>query len=442
MRFDDASIVSRGMFKNKDLVAINNKNGVNQIEKLNGSNHTVSGFDYALLYILPLFALTTLLQRLPLLSFLNRAMAFIVLAVVFLALFKTGMSKWKYALLGTYLAVIVISCGLTQWSGQTIAEAPRGIFCVTLLLYFHEKRAFVERFCFEHVRYLHAIVAIWTILVAISIPMGSSWVVQWGGSKYFCSYVKSAFQLMPTAILILSLDLVMLKIDGNSMKALTYCVIPLFAGLQGGSRTYFVLVLAMALLILLNCKLSKMQLGVIVALAFCVIAYEFAASGIASKIQNVSSSEQMSHSGMGVIGTLTSGRSEFWVYDLKAFFNLNILQQFVGNGFSFSYAVNLESVGNSIFAHDDFINLLMESGYIGLFTYLVSISCVLKIAKNQSESRIIFFLIAFIWLFNATVNSFYPYASCVIALVFTIGSLSLDSPTMNVDSVSLEDMDN
>ena len=418
--------------------APNHGGNVEVSRKTSGTYSQVSKFDLALMYLLPLFALTTLLQELPVLSYLNRAMAFVALILVMLALFKNGMSKWKYALLGVYLAVVVISAGLTHWTSQAIAEAPRGIFCISLLLYYHEKRSFVDSFCVEHIKYLHAVIAIWTVLVAISIPMKSSWASQWGGSTYFCSYVKSAFQLMPTALLVLALDLVMLKIEGKSVKALIYCIVPLFAGLQGGSRTYFILTLTMVLLILLNCRLTKFQILIIAALGLGIIGYQFASSGIGAKMLHTTSSQTMSYSGMDALGTLTSGRSEFWSYDIKAFFDLSFFQQFIGNGFSFSYTVNLETVGNSIFAHNDFINLLMESGYIGLFSYLVSICCVLKIARDKSKSGPIFFLILLIWLFNASINSFYPYTSAVISLVFTIASLSLGCASTNRNRTPLE----
>ena len=100
---------------------------------------SMSRFDVALLYMLPLFALTTLLQELPILTYLNRVMAVIALAMVVFGLLKSGMSKWKYLLFSLYLVVTVIAVGFTEWSGQTVAAAPRGLFCISLLLYYHER---------------------------------------------------------------------------------------------------------------------------------------------------------------------------------------------------------------------------------------------------------------------------------------------------------------
>ena len=380
--------------------------------------------DSLIMAILPLFSLVTLTQELPILKYINRVLAFLILGLILYSLLSSGMDKWKYSLLSVYISVLTISACLTHWTSQVLAAAPRGLFFVTLLLYFTSKHSFICQYLVKNYRYLSWITFIWNLLILVSIPMPSSWAVQWGGARYFSSFVRSAFQLMPTAMLAMALNLILLKVDGKAIKALLYSILPLYAGLQGGSRTYFVLICIMALLVLLNCRLSKGQIFVLVFLISALVIWQFASSGIASKMANVTSVEQRDYSGMGFLGTLTSGRSEFWLYDLQAFFKLNPLQQFVGNGFSFSFDTNLESVGNYIFAHDDFINILMESGYIGLIVYFLSVGQFLASVSNKIVGHQ-YFLLVFIWLFNAFVNSFYTYTSSVIAWGLTAFALSM-----------------
>ena len=392
----------------------------------------IQPLDLAIMKMLPLFALFTLTQELTILKYLNRVVAFALLALVIVSLLRSGMERWKYAVLSLYIAVFIVSVGLTHWSAQVIAAAPRGLFCISLLLYFHAHFDDCQSFCVKYYKYLQVVVFLWTILVALSIPMASSWSVQWGGSRYFTSYVRTAFQLMPTAMLIMALNLILVRIDRRSVKALLFCIVPVFAGLQGGSRTYFILILLMALLVLMSCKLTKGQIVAIAIFAGMIVAWLFTSSGIASKMANVTSNEQMAYNGMGFLGTLTSGRSEFWQADLEAFFNLNPLQQLVGNGFSFSYETNLEAVGNSIYAHDDFINLLMESAYVVMFAYLVSIVATFSLFwRSRKVSRFSFVVVLLLWLINAAVNSFYPYTSSVIAFLFTIVALAIVPDSTN-----------
>lgn len=79
----------------------------------------------------------------------------------------------------------------------------------------------------------------------------------------------------------------------------------------------------------------------------------------------------------------------------------------------------------SIWAHNDFINLLMNFGYIGLILYLyVFLDFSLKILKEKEIRGIRKYSYFFIWLFNAMFNMVYTYIIATIAIPFILEIMS------------------
>ena len=386
-----------------------------------------SSVDRALMAILPLYCLTTLLQNVPGLAYVNRFLVAPVFLLALASLFRARINKWYYMAIAVLSAVSVIACAFTQWNSYAVVQAPRGIFCIVLVICFCARFDSYRAICQQNTRYFQAIAFLWTVLVAISIPLPSSWSIQWGGSPYFVSYVDSAFQLMPTAMIVMALNIICTVQGQRKIVGFVLSLVPLYAGLQGGSRTYFVLIVAMFFALLLTMRLTKFERRVLIVVVAAAILVSFSSSGIAEKLLNVTSEQQRAIAGSGVLGTFTSGRSDFWLIDIQAFFDLPLWQQFVGNGYSFSYNVNAAGIGNAVFAHNDFINLLMESGYIGLRIYLSVMISFFVAAKRKAVSKSQITLLVFIWFFNAFSNSFYPYVSSVIAFCLTGVAFSLSA---------------
>lgn len=385
-----------------------------------------ASLDMIIVRLLPLFCLTTLLQNAPVLTYINRVLIIPVLFLVLASLFMSSVKRWVYVSVLLYLAVSVLACAFTTWTSQILVAAPRGLFCITMLMWAATRHDALKAICFQNVSYYRMISIVWTLLVAISIPMPSSWTNTWGSGTYFSSYLSSAFQLAPTAMVVMSLNIICAAGGQKYSLSLLLSIVPLFVGIQGGSRTYFfLLVLTVIFLIMVSNVSRKTRRITFIALVFGGTLF-FAGSGLSQKFLNTMSADTQHYSGFDALGAFTSGRSVFWAYDINAFFNLPLWQQFIGNGYSFPYEVNAEMVGNEIYAHNDFINLIMESGYIGISVYLAAVAYFFK--KMQSvylHSRFVFILMLFSWFFNAFFNSFYPYTSSVISLVLLAVGLEL-----------------
>lgn len=143
-------------------------------------------------------------------------------------------------------------------------------------------------------------------------------------------------------------------------------------------------------------------------------------SPVGNKIQ-----ETNTNGYLGLLGTITSGRSVFWVYDMNAFFDLSFWQQFVGNGFDFVYNINLKYANQALWAHNDFINILMNFGYIGLVLYFYVFRKFSKKALEKNKiKRIQKYSFYFIWFFNAFFNMVYTYTIATLAIPFIMYAIT------------------
>lgn len=377
----------------------------------------VSLLDRAIIMVLPVFCLTTLMQNVPGLSLINRVLVIPVLVLMLISLMSVKLEKWIYLGILIFSAVSVTSASMTSWTSQVMVAAPRALFCLILISYFYSKSETLIDISRSKLHYFQLVLITWSLLVAASIPLSSSWVVEWGGASYFVSFTDSAFQLMPTAMIAMALNMLCCALGQKNGLTLLLSVVPLFSGLQGGSRTYFILIVILFLLLLSMMKLSRLEKNALLALATLVFLYALNSSGLMAKIVSSTSAETLLYANTDLLGGLTSGRSDFWTADIKAFYSLPFVYQLIGYGYSFPYDTNIAAIGLSIYAHNDFINIAMETGYIGLACYLLFMSKFFsKVRQLFSGTNWQFFSLFIVWFFNAFVDAFYPYTSAVISL--------------------------
>ena len=112
---------------------------------------------------------------------------------------------------------------------------------------------------------------------------------------------------------------------------------------------------------------------------------------------------------------ITSSRSVIWSKIINGFNELNIFEKIFGAGFGFSNSVAMH------YSHNDFIEIIVTHGYIGIILYMISIILLIKILfKNKKIPFIILFLCIFIWFFNAFFNMFYSYICVSLSYPFLL----------------------
>lgn len=309
-----------------------------------------------------LFSLLTVIQGVSYFEHINKVW---MVAVVFVLIVRLVAYRYTISQLFVLFLTVIIhlfAIFLTEFPVDQINILFYFLLWVLIYLFFSKSKDDIMRVLQKSDFFIDLLLILWTIVVGISAFLPTSY-----KDKYFLSFTGGSFRLMPSVLIITALAMYM-AISRKIAKYNLYLILPIFAGFMNQSRTYFgVFIIVLVMYFYMNLKNKKLFYIMLVPLGFLIIAL-MTASGIMDKI---TATQYGPNSYFDFWGTITSGRTVFWQWDLEAFFSLPVLQQFVGNGFNFVYDVNGANMAR-IWAHNDIINILMNFGYIGVVIYLWS----------------------------------------------------------------------
>ncbi|WP_407314678.1 O-antigen ligase family protein [Desulfosporosinus sp. SB140] len=361
--------------------------------------------------LLLLFTLTTIFQ--VYLDAINKIL-FGVSMVLLLFLILNKKAIYKEMLIFILLIIFhVFALFFTEFPLYNLNDLFYFVFWVLYSLYVVKNQESIIKYLLNDKKFIINLIRVWNLIVLISIPLPSSYKIDWGGERYFTSFAENIFRLAPTALGIMTLVLFAM-IAYKRKRHIIYTILPMFCFYMGGSRTYLGVGLLMFIIIwYIFCPKRSMFYLTIVPIAFLAVSL-IAYSATQSKILATS---YTSNSYYDFWGTVTSGRSVFWRADLEAYLNSGIIHQLFGNGFNFVYDVNARITGSYIWAHNDFIQILTTFGLLGLLLYLYSIKAVFRGLLYRLQIPFLLKILIFvIWGFNAFFNMFYTYFCSMISL--------------------------
>lgn len=368
-------------------------------------------------YIILLFPISTLFQGY--FQAINQLL-FAALSILLVVLFTKRMKK--KALYAIVLMIIDYIYSLVATSGQLdnfndIFYFP---FVIVFLLYMSDSQANLKGFLKRNQKAVRFILNVWTILVFISLFLPSSYTIAWGGAVYFGSYCKTIFRLAPTCIFVITLAFCAMSAYGNR-RYFFYTLLPIVSIYMGGSRTYLLVGITLFVLIWYYFVHSKRIFFLSVVPLAGILIFAISISAMADKISATrSSSDDLSN----ILASISSGRTVFWLAEIKAFFTSGVMGKLFGHGFNYVYDVNQHAVNTRIWAHNDFFQILLSNGLIGLDLYLFSImeifkSLGLKTVKGI-EKYVPLIGCFMVWFINAMFNMFLSYFCSVLAFPFLI----------------------
>jgi len=372
--------------------------------------------------LLLLFPIFTLFQSFSGFGWINKILFFLTVMVQFALQMKTSKLKRKWILVLAILIIVHIhSLFQTSFPLYNTNLVFYFFYWVLLAMYFEEIQKSSAILIKNNIYFIRLVIILWNIIVGISIFLPSSYIhyYAWGGSRYFVSISGSAFRLAPTALMISSL-VVVYFIFSREKKTIIYMIVPLYCFLMCGSRTY----LGVGLLVILlfwYIYTPKKQYFIfsLIPLGVLMIYLIFNSAAI-DKI--------LSKTGKGYydyIGTLTSGRSIFWKIDLQQFFSNNFINQLLGCGLNYSYEVTDAYYTSAHWAHDDFIEILLSFGYLGLILYLYTILTLIKTYIPRTIiPKTVIILSILIWLLNALFNMFYTYTCSMVCFPIMLAAIN------------------
>lgn len=356
-----------------------------------------------------LFAPFTVLQGISAFEKVNRIW---MIATSFLLCVHFIMMKYNYKeILVLYITLIlhVAAFGFTDGALYSVNIVFYFALWVLTYMFFAKTKKQLSNFLDRQKGILDGILVFWTVLVGFSALLPSSY-----EDGYFLSFTGNSFRLMPSALLVIALTTCM-RISTGNRKYGYFLLLPLYTTFMGESRTYLLINCSFVLLYIYMTVKNKRRFYRLLIPILAVFGVFVILGGIADKI-GASLGSNAYWDAIDPWAQFTSGRSVFWRWDIEAFFDLPLWQQFVGNGFNFVYDVNGSHM-TKIWAHNDYINILMNFGYIGFVIYNWVFFRMIRTywPKNSGVPKVVRYLFLGVVFFNSMFNMSYTYLCAMIA---------------------------
>lgn len=252
----------------------------------------------------------------------------------------------------------------------------------------------------------------------ISILFSSSWVVV-NGQRVFTGFCDSGHKMAGNLCFLSSIYFLYFIDKNMKIRDLFYFAIIFAIILLTGSRTYLISYFIIMLLLYVK-KLKKYSI-IKLFMPFIILGgiYLFINSSIFARFFLMGQNQYISNN---FWEATSSGRLIWWKIDLDAFSNFNIINKIFGKGFTYLYNLNWREYGLRISAHNDFLTLIISTGWFGLLGYLIILKSWFFKKYNNKRKLINIVFTILIFIINAMISGVYgaqQYMFCnlIISLV-------------------------
>ena len=368
------------------------------------------------------FALCSTFSRVGILDSLNKAIIAVFCLLILVLFFHKRQTKFSFFVLSITAILHAVAFLFPISPKEGIATYFMYAFWVLFWLYMSQNwRGFLS--AVRNMKSgLDATAILWSVMVFGSLFIPVCYKIGWGGTHYFTSFTTDSFEIAPVAMFMMALNILLYKIDKNKKKAILLSIIPLTCVFAAGTRTYLIVVL-IEFAILLRVMIKGNSAYAFVLLL--MITVFFGIASVTNIGQKFESATFDTNDIRVFLNVFTNGRSEFWMVDWNAFLQGDRFSKLFGHGFSYVYDLNQATIGMRLYAHNDFINILLNFGLIGMLVYFaVFVPMVGRIGFRCG--MVICLLFTFTWLFNAFFNMIYVYAIAVIGMGLLAVALLFD----------------
>lgn len=116
---------------------------------------------------------------------------------------------------------------------------------------------------------------------------------------------------------------------------------------------------------------------------------------------------------------MSSGRLIWWKYDLNEYLNLNFFSKIFGRGNEFVFDINEKYYGLHIWAHNDFIQVLISYGVFGIIFYLKAIKKAFANFYRKTKKTYSYVILGTI-MGIASLNGFYTQQHMIFCVILMI----------------------
>lgn len=294
---------------------------------------------------------------------------------------------------------------------------------ILLFLYFSKDNHIREFWEYALVKkmLLKAIILITILVETFYLITGKGYQLRWnwGIGNFFKGTSNSEHTLSYLMIVILIYIAFLIVVDGKKKIAIL-SLIPLYAIFESGARATLVLVI-FPLMIIIDLVFTRKQkqifVKIIVFSGLCALILFFLKDKILQSdlfIKIVARNNS---------GNNSAGRLYIWS-DLsnKYMHNSSILQYLIGQGDYMVYKYNTINplVNVEVWAHNDFLQILVGKGLIGILLYVSSgIKCFYNVIKENKSLYSVFLMLMVV--LAAMINGFYNYKDLSLQIPIIIG---------------------
>lgn len=264
------------------------------------------------------------------------------------------------------------------------------------------------------------ILAGYPIFLAILLIIPECWNLKqaWDGTYFTAFTAEQAVAANSCAYI--SLALYLMSLRGKNVVGVLGILLNCYVIVVTGARVFIICVVVLLFfgvrLFTKSVRATHWTGVAMMAIASAVVA---CSSTFRTKMANAMKMQGVA--GFTFIDALTNSRTIFWANDVTIFFNSNgIIQWLFGCGHDYVYNVNLVHSGYQFWAHNDFIQMLVGQGFLGLSVYVFCMIGCIAVFNKYTFGKAEFVLVLIYIVGTAFLNGILVYPNYSLSLVFLV----------------------
>lgn len=388
--------------------------------------------------IMVIFPVITLLQGIPIFSYINKIMLGILVLHIFFCCSTKKITLSKILTIVITLILYIFSIIFTNGPLESINDLFYFGFWILFFVYLKDNINYLENSIKKNKTFILGTVIFWNLLVLLSVFCSGSFINKWDGI-YFCSLANDCHRFASSCIFIIVLNFIALK-ETKKWYYFPLIFIPYISIFYTGARIYLLLLLALSLGIIYCLSDSKKKFInysiIFLICSSCLVMFTPMRNKImvprSLNLKEVDFLHLSEQDQKMLIDSVTNTRTTFMKEDINGYLKLNFLKKLVGNGYNYVYDLNEIALDSRIWAHNDIINILLNYGLIGTLLYLfVLISFCISYYRHCKIPTFLLLIFIFIYFSNSMINMVYTYINATISLPFILYAFSLKNKVSN-----------
>jgi len=333
----------------------------------------------------------------------------VMTVIFFMLLYKNKKHRTKLMVFTGCLAIMSILALIGYYSIGKIFNHILWYVNFCFIMYIFSEEEYIHAFLSKvknYVNYLLYMVIACNIIELLFMITGWGFKKIWEG-RYFQGTNNMPHELAYLMLVLVVITFIIFRLTNKKLVLLNLIIPTVAIALSGARSPFGALLIIYAILIGMYIKPKYIAYGASAAAIVCVIFNkQFAKIPMVKKFMR-----QIKYK------TFSSGRTKISKAQLDKFKSKDFFHKLFGMGDDRVYQTNLVRLKQEIWAHNDFVQVLVGKGIIGLLIYIyVLTKYTWSLIKN---SNVVFGIsILFIIIFMAVTNGFYSYRDITFAIPY------------------------